>query len=106
MEGAVIALTCAVSVSRLIDAFDFSCRFVCRLYLYPRLVLFTAGGKARTVLPTAPFYFFFNAMLWILFGLNLYWFYFIMWLILRVVSGKSREVEDTREIPVTNKVII
>ena len=31
--------------------------------------------------------------------MNLYWFQFILWLIIRIVIGKSRGVEDTREIP-------
>lgn len=78
--------------------------FVCRLYLYPRMVLLVTGSLAVEYVPDGPFYFFFNAMLWILFGLNLYWFHFIMWLIIRVMSGTSRELEDTREIPQNTKV--
>ena len=31
--------------------------------------------------------------------MNLYWFQFILWLIIRIVIGKSGGVEDTREIP-------
>ena len=42
-------------------------------------------------------------MLWILFGMNLWWFQFIVWLLIRIVTGMSRGVEDTREIP-KNKV--
>lgn len=38
-------------------------------------------------------------MLWILFLMNLYWFQFIVWLIIRIIYGKSRGLEDTREIP-------
>ena len=77
---------------------------MCRLYLYPRIVLLSTGSLAKEIIPEGPFYFFFNAMLWMLFGLNLYWFHFIMWLVIRVVSGTSRELEDTREIPQSKKV--
>lgn len=31
--------------------------------------------------------------------MNLYWFQFIVWLIIRIIYGKSRGLEDTREIP-------
>ncbi|XP_078360160.1 ceramide synthase 1-like [Oculina patagonica] len=73
--------------------------FYCRLYLYPIKVLYSCGCDGRPYVPTAPFYFFFNAMLWSLFFMNLWWFQFIVWLIIRIVIGKSRGVEDTREIP-------
>lgn len=71
----------------------------CRLYLYPLKVLFSCGCDARPVLPAAPFYFFFNAMLWALFFMNIWWFTFIVWLLVRIIVGKSTGVEDTREIP-------
>ncbi|KAJ7321492.1 Ceramide synthase 1 [Desmophyllum pertusum] len=74
--------------------------FYCRLYLYPIKVLYTCGCGCRPYVPlTAPFYFFFNGMLWTLFFMNLWWFQFIVWLIIRIVCGKSPGVEDTREIP-------
>ena len=77
----------------------FNCRVSCRLYLYPLTVLYSAGHVARRVVGVhAPFYFFFNGMLWTLFGMNLWWSYFIIYLIYRILTGKSRQVEDTREL--------
>ena len=35
--------------------------------------------------------------------MNLYWFQFIVWLIIRIIIGKSSGVEDTREIPNESK---
>ncbi|XP_031564644.1 ceramide synthase 1-like [Actinia tenebrosa] len=72
--------------------------FYCRLYQYPHKVLYSTGHFARHILPDAPFYFFFNGLLWMLFAMNIWWFHFVLWLIWRVVNGESREVEDTREI--------
>ena len=80
-------------------AFLLSSRLYCRLYLYPLKVLHSCGCDARPIVPTAPFYFFFNAMLWVLFLMNIWWFTFIVWLIVRIIIGKSTGVEDTREIP-------
>ncbi|KAL9985152.1 hypothetical protein ACROYT_G007522 [Oculina patagonica] len=73
--------------------------FYCRLYIYPIKVLYSCGYLSMQILPAAPFYFFFNAMLWALFFMNVWWFQFIVWLIIRIIIGKSRGVEDTREIP-------
>lgn len=70
----------------------------CRLYWYPILVLYSTGVVARSVLPDAPFYFFFNGMLWMLFVMNIWWAYFIVLLIYRILTGKSKHVEDTREL--------
>ena len=38
-----------------------------------------------------------------LFFMNLWWFKFIVWLIIRIIIGKSCGVEDTREIPKESK---
>lgn len=38
-------------------------------------------------------------MLWMLFGMNLWWFQYMVWLLVRIVTGISHGVEDTREIP-------
>ena len=38
-----------------------------------------------------------------LFLMNLWWFQFIVWLIIRIIFGKSRGIEDTREIPKESK---
>ncbi|XP_074613865.1 ceramide synthase 1-like [Acropora palmata] len=72
--------------------------FYCRLYLYPIKVLYSCGSvEARDVLPTAPFYFFFNTMLWCLLVMNVWWFQYILLLLIRIVLGNSG-LEDTREI--------
>ena len=34
-----------------------------------------------------------------LFGMNLWWFQYMVWLLVRIVTGISIGVEDTREIP-------
>ena len=31
--------------------------------------------------------------------MNVWWFQYIVWLLIRIVTGMSRSVEDTREIP-------
>ena len=62
-------------------------------------MLLSCGVDGRQHVPTAPFYFFFNTMLWILFFMNLWWFQYIVWLLIRIVTGMSSSVEDTREIP-------
>lgn len=71
--------------------------FFQRLYVYPLVVLFSTGHVLDLVNGNNDiFYFFFNGMLWTLFALNVWWFMFIVDLIFRIVTGKSR-VEDTRE---------
>ena len=77
--------------------FDIS-RFYCRLYLYPYKVLYPAGDYAVHLLPHAPFYYFFNGMLLFLFGLNVWWFHFIILLMWKVLTGQRREIEDTRDV--------
>ncbi|KAJ7321491.1 Ceramide synthase 1 [Desmophyllum pertusum] len=72
--------------------------FYCRLYVYPIKVLYSCGYTAPQQAPELPFYFFFNTMLWMLFLMNVWWFHFIVWLIIRIVFKKGH-VEDTREIP-------
>lgn len=79
-------------------------RFWCRLWLYPQIVLFSTGYVARTILPEANFYFLFNVMLWCLMVLNVYWFHFIIMLIIRVLKGESRTVEDTRSYDTKKKM--
>ena len=84
---------------------NFFFRLYCRLYLYPIKVLYSCGCGARPYMPyTAPFYFFFNTMLWILFGMNLWWFQYMVWLLIRIVTGITRSVEDVRELP-KNKMV-
>ena len=38
-----------------------------------------------------------------LFFMNLWWFQFIVWLIIRIMFGISHGIEDTREIPKESK---
>jgi len=74
--------------------------FWCRLVRYPQLVLFSGLYVGRSIIPDqkeATFYFFFNAMLLFLLFLNVWWFHFIVMLLLRLVTGQAKEVEDTRE---------
>ena len=58
------------------------------------------------MLPDAPFYFFFNGLLWILFCMNVWWSYFIILLIFRIIVGKSKSIEDTRELYVTEEQLL
>ena len=38
-------------------------------------------------------------MLWILFGMNVWWFQYILLVLIRAVTGTSRGLEDSRDIP-------
>eukprot|EP00112_Aurelia_sp_Birch-Aquarium-sp1_P017696 Seg413.7 transcript_id=Seg413.7/GoldUCD/mRNA.D3Y31 product="Ceramide synthase 1" protein_id=Seg413.7/GoldUCD/D3Y31 len=78
----------------------------CRLFIYPLVVLYSTGHVGRVVLPSAPFYFFFNALLWILFVMNVWWSYFIILLISRILMGKSKGIEDTRELSLTEEQFV
>lgn len=73
--------------------------FYCRLYIFPIKVLYSCGCISLLFLPQVPLYFFFNAMIWLLFLMDIWWFHFIVLLIIRIAVGKSSGVEDTREIP-------
>ncbi|CAH3171444.1 unnamed protein product [Porites evermanni] len=67
----------------------------CRLYLYPIKVLFAGSYEFSKLVPNRPFYFSGNIMLWILFGMNLWWFQYILRMLIRAVTGKK--LEDIRE---------
>nr|XP_039263922.1 ceramide synthase 1-like [Styela clava] len=72
--------------------------FVFRLYWYPLKALYAAGHTSVVVMgQEPPFFLFFNILLWILLGMNIYWFKFIVIMAYYVVTGKSNEVEDVRE---------
>ena len=76
----------------------------CRLLVYPQIVLFSSMHVARTIIGhKGKFYFLFNGMLAFLYGLNLYWFHFILMLIIRLITGKAKGVEDTREFDQNSK---
>ena len=70
-------------------------RVYCRLYLYPIKVLFAGSYEFSKLVPNRPFYFSGNIMLWILFGMNLWWFQYILRMLIRAVTGKK--LEDIRE---------
>ncbi|XP_062512969.1 ceramide synthase 1-like [Corticium candelabrum] len=69
--------------------------FIMRLYWYFYKVLYSTGYISIVTVPTGRFYLFFNGMLWLLFFINIYWFYFILQAMYRVVTGQ--ELKDTRE---------
>ena len=73
------------------------------MVVYPITVLFSAGHEGRKILPDAPFYFFFNGLLWILFGMNFYWSCYIVRLVYRVLTNRSKGIEDPREESLTNE---
>ncbi|CAF1002723.1 unnamed protein product [Adineta ricciae] len=73
--------------------------FLFRLYWYPIKVLYSTGVVTahRAYDKGCGLYGFFNSLLWILCCLNIYWLYFILQLLFRVLSGSSDGLEDTRE---------
>lgn len=68
-----------------------------RLYWFPLKVLYASCLTSQHSVPNIPFYFFFNALLFALLLMNIYWFLFIVQCVIRVLTGQSREVNDTRE---------
>lgn len=72
--------------------------FIFRLYWYPLKAMYSAGHASVIFLPDEePFYLFFNVLLWILLCMNIYWFKFILVMAYHVVTGKVKEIDDTRE---------
>jgi len=70
--------------------------FVFRLYWFPLKVLYAALYGAAHLLPVSiPFIPIFNVMLWILLGMNTYWFHFILLCLYKVFTGQM--IDDTRE---------
>ena len=69
-----------------------------RLYVYPQLVLFSAGYTVHIINKNNDvFYFFFNVMLWLLLCLNIMWFQMMLNLMYRIGTGRMEKVEDIRE---------
>ncbi|XP_047129120.1 ceramide synthase 1 isoform X1 [Hydra vulgaris] len=68
-----------------------------RLYLYPQIVLFSTAYISVNTISHNKFYIPFNAMLILLYALNLWWFNMIMGLAYRIATGKLKELDDTRE---------
>ncbi|XP_032992695.1 ceramide synthase 1 [Lacerta agilis] len=68
-----------------------------RLYWFPLKVLYATCHTSLQTVPDIPFYFFFNALLFILTLMNIYWFLYITLFIVKVLLGQVREVNDVRE---------
>ncbi|XP_062815746.1 ceramide synthase 1 [Anolis carolinensis] len=68
-----------------------------RLYWFPLKVLYTTCHTCLLIAPFAPFYFFFNGLLFLLTLMNLYWFLYIAFFLAKVLLGQVREVDDVRE---------
>ncbi|CAF3032443.1 unnamed protein product [Rotaria socialis] len=75
------------------------CWFLFRLYWYPMKVLYTTGVTTayRAYDKGCGLYGFFNGLLWILLGLNIYWLFFILQFLFRVCSGTLNNLHDVRE---------
>lgn len=74
----------------------FNNRILFRLYWYPVKLLYSTGYISHQFYAEAPFYCPFNIMLLVLYGLHVYWFYFIMLLVIKVITGE--EIADNRDI--------
>jgi ceramide synthetase len=75
---------------------------VCRLYWYPMKVLQSSGVVSMVVCPSGAFYLPFNIMLILLYLMQVYWFYFILKLLYKVLI-KGESVDDNREFDVQEK---
>ncbi|CAF1139737.1 unnamed protein product [Adineta ricciae] len=75
------------------------CWFTFRLYWYPLKVLYSTGVVAvyRTLDRGLHLYLPFNILLWILFLLNIYWFFLILKVLQNVVCGRLTQSGDVRE---------
>ncbi|CAF3963512.1 unnamed protein product [Adineta steineri] len=75
------------------------CWFVFRLYLYPLKVLYSTGVvfPQQTYHKGCILYGFFNSLLWILFGLNVYWVCFLLQFLYKLCTGALSGLTDTRE---------
>lgn len=75
------------------------CWFLFRLYWFPLKVLYSTGVAVayRAYDKGCGLYGFFNVLLWILLGLNLYWLFFILQFLFRVCSGTLNKLHDVRD---------
>ncbi|XP_028857039.1 ceramide synthase 1 [Denticeps clupeoides] len=71
--------------------------FLFRLYWFPLKVLYASCITSLQYVPNIPFYFFFNFLLFALLLMNVYWFLYIIFFVMKVVSGQMKEVSDVRE---------
>ncbi|XP_022099811.1 ceramide synthase 1-like [Acanthaster planci] len=72
---------------------------VLRMYWFPLKVLYSILPSTAKIYYTdhLPFGMEFNIMLWLLFGMDIYWFSFIVIFLVRIVTGSMKELEDIRE---------
>jgi len=75
------------------------CWVVNRLYIYPHVVLYSSCHVSVTILQRPHFYVMFNSLLFLLYGLNIYWSYFIVMCFARLFNAK--DMVDTREYELT-----
>lgn len=68
-----------------------------RLYWYPVKVLYSSLHVSVVVFPGGPFYLSFNLMLVALYGMQVYWFKFIVRLLIKILVYNEK-VRDEREI--------
>eukprot|EP00118_Oscarella_pearsei_P025192 m.307700 g.307700 ORF g.307700 m.307700 type:complete len:339 (+) comp42664_c0_seq1:43-1059(+) len=66
-----------------------------RIYYYFFSILHNSGHLAPKLNSALPFYFFFNTMLWLIYLMNVYWYYFVILVAVRIFTGKG--AKDTRE---------
>jgi hypothetical protein len=78
------------------------CRILCRLYWYPIKVLQSSGVVTTQVCINIVFYLPFNVMLILLYLMQVYWFYFILKLLYKVLV-KGQSADDNREYDVQEK---
>lgn len=73
--------------------------FLFRLYWFPLKILYTCGvvSAHRAYIRGAGLYAFFNSLLWFLLCLDIYWFYYILLFLWKVLTGQLDGVQDTRE---------
>ncbi|KAM7315692.1 hypothetical protein ISCGN_005475 [Ixodes scapularis] len=79
-------------------------RFITRLYYYPRKVMYaaTTGLFMKQVFPS--YFFALDCLLTVLLLMNLYWFILIVLFAVRVLTGDIKELDDTREYDVAQKL--
>ncbi|KAK3533379.1 hypothetical protein QTP70_019324, partial [Hemibagrus guttatus] len=71
--------------------------FCFRLYWFPLKVLYASYITSLQFVPNIPFYFFFNTLLFALLLMNIYWFLFIVQMVVKVLSGQMKGINDVRE---------
>lgn len=74
--------------------------YVFRLYWFPLKVLYSTAviSVHRAYYRGAGLYLFFNSLLWILLCLDIYWFYFVLNFLYKVLTGQLKSVEDVRDL--------